>query len=35
MVWPRPPKDHYLSILIDLAAKTGNPVESSNQIWHG
>jgi hypothetical protein len=28
-------QDHYLSILIDQAAKTGNPVESSNQIWRG
>jgi predicted dehydrogenase len=28
-------QDHYLGILIDRAAKTGNPFESSNQVWHG
>jgi GFO/IDH/MocA oxidoreductase family protein len=28
-------QDHYLGILIDRAAKTGNALESSNQIWHG
>jgi hypothetical protein len=28
-------QDHYLSILINQAANTGNPVKSSNQIWHG
>jgi hypothetical protein len=28
-------QDHYLSILIDTAARTGNPIESSTQIWHG
>jgi Oxidoreductase family, NAD-binding Rossmann fold len=28
-------QDHYLSILIDRAAKSGNPVESSNQVWPG
>jgi hypothetical protein len=28
-------QDHYLAILIDRAAKTGNPFESSTQIWHG
>ena len=27
-------QDHYLGILIDRAAKTGNPFESSNQVWH-
>jgi predicted dehydrogenase len=27
-------QDHYLGILIDRAAKTGNVLESSNQIWH-
>jgi hypothetical protein len=26
-------QDHYLGILIDRAAETGNPVESSTQIW--
>src|SRR5260370_22112162 len=28
-------QDHYLGILVDRAAKTGNVLESSNQIWHG
>jgi Oxidoreductase family, NAD-binding Rossmann fold len=27
-------QDHYLSILINKAAKSGNPTESSNQVWH-
>jgi hypothetical protein len=28
-------QDHYLGILIDRAAKTGDALESSSQIWHG
>jgi hypothetical protein len=28
-------QDHYLGILIERAAKSGNRFESSNQIWHG
>jgi predicted dehydrogenase len=27
-------QDHYLGILIDRVAKTGNPFESSKQVWH-